>query len=82
MKQSHLAISYDDLLKRLEAERLDISYRTTNPSPMVKVVEKVVKKVPEAAKSLYFHAGRYAAGDRDKTAVKAWQKYQAEEGIE
>jgi hypothetical protein len=49
---------------------------------MVKVVEKVVKKVPEAAKSLYFHAGRYAAGDRDKTAVQAWQKYQAEEGIE
>ena len=82
MKENRQASSYEELLRRLESERLDISYRNPTPKPLVKVVEKVVKKVPEATKSLYFHAGRYAAGDRDKTALKAWQKYQAAEGIQ
>lgn len=82
MKQNHPHISYEDMLRNLELERIDISYRNPNPKPMVHVVEKVLYKVPESTKKLYFNAGRYAAGARDKHALKAWQKYQDKEGIE
>lgn len=60
-----------ELWKRLEAERLDISYRNPIPKPITKVVVKEVKRVPERLKSIYFHAGRYAAGDRDRLATEA-----------
>ena len=60
-----------ELWKRLEAERLDISYRNPIPKPITQVVVKEVKRVPERLKSIYFHAGRYAAGDRDRLATEA-----------
>lgn len=69
-----------ELINRLEAERNDISYRVKNPKPLVKVT--VQRKVSERNKKLYFHAGRYAAGERDQLALAAWQKYAALEGIE
>ena len=80
MKQNHPATSFEELVKALESERNDISYRVKNPKPLVKVKERTV--VSEQTKKLYFNAGRYAAGDRDKTALEAWQKYAAQEGLE
>jgi hypothetical protein len=71
MKQNRQAISFDDLVKSLEAERYDISYRKPLAEPQVHVVVKEVKRVPERLKKIYFHAGRYAAGDRDTLAVEA-----------
>ena len=71
MKASHQASSFEELCKSLEAERLDISYRKRLPEPMVKVVVKEVKRVPERLKRIYFHAGRYSAGDRDTLALEA-----------
>jgi hypothetical protein len=42
----------------------------------VHVVVKEVKRVPERLKKIYFHAGRYAAGDRDTLAVEANQQFE------
>jgi len=71
MKQRPQATSFDELMKRLEAERNDITYRKPLAEPQVQVVVKEVKRVPERTKKIYFHAGRYAAGDRDTLAVEA-----------
>jgi hypothetical protein len=71
----------NDLFARLEAERIDISYRNPIPKPLVKVETKVVKTFPERLKKIYFHAGRYAAGDRDKMAEQAWKDYSSAEGL-
>jgi hypothetical protein len=76
MKQNHRAISFDDLVKSLEAERYDISYRKPLAEPQVHVVVKEVKKIPERLKKIYFHAGRFAAGDRDTLAVEANQQFE------
>jgi hypothetical protein len=61
---------------RLEAERNDISYRKRLAPPEVKVVVKEVKKVPERLKKIYYHAGRYAAGDRDSLATEAYAEFE------
>ena len=61
----------NELFARLEAERIDISYRNPIPKPITQVVVKEIKRVPERLKSIYFHAGRYAAGDRDRLAIQA-----------
>jgi len=71
MKPEKKARSFDELIARLEAERNDISYRKPFVEPQVQVVVKELKKVPERLKKIYFHAGRYAAGDRDTLAVEA-----------
>jgi hypothetical protein len=71
----------NDLFARLEAERIDISYRNPIPKPLVKVETKVVKTFPERLKKIYFHAGRYSAGDRDKMAEQAWKDYASAEGL-
>jgi hypothetical protein len=75
-------MEHAELIKRLEAERNDISYRKRLPEPQVQVIVKEVKRVPERLKKIYFHAGRYAAGDRDIMAVQAWTQYAKQEGIE
>lgn len=82
MKQRHQATSSEEFYKSLEAERHDISYRKPLAAPQVHVVVKEVKRVPERLKKIYFHAGRYSAGDRDSIAVQAWTEYAAQEGIE
>jgi hypothetical protein len=71
----------NDLFARLEAERIDISYRNPIPKAIVKIETKVVKTFPERLKKIYFHAGRYAAGDRDRMAEQAWAEYVEIEGI-
>lgn len=71
MKQNHRVTSFEDLVRSLEAERNDISYRKPFAEPQVQVVVKEVKRVPERLKKVYFHAGRFAAGDRDTLAVEA-----------
>jgi hypothetical protein len=64
-------MEHSELIKRLEAERNDISYRKRLPEPQVQVIVKEVKRVPERIKKIYFHAGRYSAGDRDALATEA-----------
>ena len=71
MKQNHRSISFEELVRSLEAERNDISYRKPLAEPQVQVVVKEVKRVPERLKKIYFHAGRFAAGDRDTLAIEA-----------
>jgi hypothetical protein len=67
---------YSELWRILEAERHDISYRKRLAPPEVKVVVKEVKRVPERLKKIYFHAGRYAAGDRDNLAIEAQEQFE------
>ena len=81
MKRSHPPTSFEAFIQRLEAERNDITYRNPIPKPIVKVETKVVKVFPEHQKKIYFHAGRYAAGDRDKLAQQAWLDYSKAEDI-
>ena len=68
-------MEHAELIKRLEAERNDISYRKRLPEPQVQVIVKEVKKVPERLKKIYFHAGRYSAGDRDTLAIEANEQF-------
>ena len=74
-------LQFSDLVQRLEAERNDISYRKRITKPEVKVVTKTLKVIPERFKKLYFHAGRYAAGDRDNLARDAWAEYERTENL-
>jgi hypothetical protein len=82
MNANHQATSFENLIERLEAERVDISYRNLLPKPLVKVETKVVKTLPESLKKVYFHAGRYAAGDRDRVASEAWAAYAKKEQLD
>jgi hypothetical protein len=81
MKANHPTTSFEELVARLEAERVDISYRNQIPKPLVKVETKVIRTFPERLKKIYFHAGRYAAGDRDGMAMQAWSDYAKKEGL-
>jgi hypothetical protein len=74
-------LTFSELSKSLEAERIDISYRKQLAPPQVQVVTKTLKVIPERFKKIYFHAGRYAAGDRDSLAVEAWAAYEQEEDL-
>ena len=74
-------LQFSDLVQRLEAERNDISYRKRFTKPEVQVVTKTLKVIPERFKRIYFHAGRYAAGDRDKLASEAWAEYERTENL-
>ena len=74
-------LKFSDLVQRLEAERNDISYRKRITKPEVKVITKTLKVIPERFKKIYFHAGRYAAGDRDKLASEAWSEYEKQEDV-
>jgi len=74
-------LQFSDLVQRLEAERNDISYRKRITKPEVKVVTKTLKVIPERFKRIYFHAGRYAAGDRDNLAIQAWSEYEELENL-
>jgi hypothetical protein len=74
-------LKFSDLVQRLEAERNDISYRKRITKPEVKVITKTLKVIPERFKRIYFHAGRYAAGDRDNLATQAWSEYEELENL-
>ena len=74
-------LQFFDLSQKLEAERNDISYRKRITKPEVKVITKTLKVIPERFKRIYFHAGRYAAGDRDNLAIQAWSEYEELENL-
>jgi len=74
-------LQFSDLSQKLEAERNDISYRKRITKPEVKVITKTLKVIPERFKRIYFHAGRYAAGDRDNLAIQAWSEYEELENL-
>jgi len=61
-------------LEALERERYDIGYRKVKPK------KKLI--LSERYKQMFFHAGRYAAGARDKKAVREYASYMAFEDIE
>ena len=74
-------LQFSDLVQKLEAERNDVSYRKRITKPEVQVITKTLKVIPERFKRLYFHAGRYAAGDRDNLARDAWAEYERTENL-
>jgi hypothetical protein len=76
-----LKLTFSELSKSLEAERIDISYRKQLAPAPVQVVTKTLKVIPERFKKIYFHAGRYAAGDRDSLAIEAWAEYERTEDL-
>ena len=76
-----MELKFSDLSQKLEAERNDISYRKRITKPEVQVVTKTRKVIPERFKRIYFHAGRYAAGDRDNLATQAWSEYEELENL-
>ena len=76
-----MELKFSDLVQKLEAERHDISYRKRVTKPEVQVVTKTLKVIPERFKRIYFHAGRYAAGDRDNLATQAWSEYEELENL-
>jgi len=74
-------LEFSDLSQKLEAERNNISYRSHFTKPEVKIITKTLKVIPERFKRIYFHAGRYAAGDRDNLARDAWAEYERTENL-
>ena len=74
--------TFSEFIQQLELERNNISYRSHFTKPEVKVVTKTLKVIPERFKKIYFHAGRYAAGDRDKLASEAWAEYEKQEDVQ
>ena len=74
--------TFSEFIQQLELERNNISYRSHFTKPEVKVITKTLKVIPERFKKIYFHAGRYAAGDRDKLASEAWAEYQKQEDVQ
>ena len=76
-----MKLEFSELSQKLEAERHDISYRKRITKPEVKVITKTLKVIPERFKRIYFHAGRYAAGDRDNLATQAWAEYERTENL-
>ena len=74
-------LEFSDLSQKLEAERNNISYRSHFTKPEVKIITKTLKVIPERFKRIYFHAGRYAAGDRDNLATQAWSEYEELENL-
>lgn len=59
------------LLERLEAERLDLTYRIPADKQKTITVDQ-----SEALLAIYYNAGRYAAGARDKQAINADRDFQ------
>jgi len=71
-------------LEALERERYDISYKKLTPKKKL-IIDRIeptkVEALSERYKQMFFHAGRYAAGARDKPAVKHYADYLVFEGL-
>jgi len=76
-----MKLTFSELTKVLEAERHDISYRKSPIKPEIKVDTKTLKVIPERFKRIYFHAGRFSAGDCDKLAIESWAEYEKLENL-
>ena len=70
--------------QKLELERFDTSYRRFKPVPAPhsrhickpKIIEKVVTReiISERLKKMFFDAGRFRAGNRDRKACEAYRE--------
>jgi hypothetical protein len=78
---SAATMNFKQLCEALETERSDISYRNHFAKPEINIITKTVKVIPEKLKGIYFHAGRYSAGDRDRLATEAWTEYELKEEL-
>ena len=76
--------AFDELCKRLEAERHDISWKNPKPRDFdtVIVTKNVYPKKSERdhREKMFFHAGRAAAGATDKLATEAAQWLESDFG--
>lgn len=65
--------SVDEFWKALEAERHDQSWKQIKPSfePLVATKVVVRERDNKFRDEMFFHAGRFAAGERDDVAVQA-----------
>jgi hypothetical protein len=75
------AKKYKALCEALEAERNDTFYLTGAPKETAKVVTETLTVMPEKFKRVYFHAGRYSSGARDKLATQSWLEYELSEDL-
>jgi hypothetical protein len=71
--------------QRLELERYDTSYRQFKTAPVpanhvckqrIETREVVREVIPETMKQAFYHAGRFAAGARDRKAAEAYRELQ------
>ena len=69
------------LCESLEAERHDTFYLSGASKEIAKVVTKTLDVIPERFKRIYFHAGRYSSGARDKLATQSWLEYELSEEL-
>lgn len=65
--------TYQERLEMLEAERLDTSYKNPPPVPF-KYAPEHSPVLTKAERKLWFDAGRYEAGARDRVARLAAEK--------
>jgi hypothetical protein len=75
------AKKYKALCEALEAERHDTFYLDGLSSKNVKTVTETLTVMPEKFKRVYFHAGRYSSGARDKLATQSWLEYELTEDL-
>ena len=61
---------FSDLMQKLEAERVDLSYKGSNNQPT---------EVQRSREKNYYHAGRAAAGATDKVALAAAKWLESQE---
>ncbi len=78
---SAATMNFKQLCDALEAERSDITYRNHFSKPEINIITKTVKVIPDKLKGVYYHAGRYSAGDRDRLAAQAWAEYERREEL-
>jgi hypothetical protein len=78
---SAATMNFKQLCEALEAERHDTFYLTGLSKQKTTVVTKTLHVMPERFKRVYFHAGRYSAGARDKMAIQAWLEYELAEDL-
>jgi hypothetical protein len=79
----------EKFIQLLEAERLDITYRKKKTAPIEQEPEAQAPAKPktsrptrsavieQAMNKLYFDAGRYQAGARDRESIEAHMKLQS-----
>jgi uncharacterized coiled-coil DUF342 family protein len=67
---------WHERMRELELERIDQTWKTpaTNEPQIIERIVYVRAEISQAAKRLYFNAGRHAAGATDQVAVAAHNK--------
>jgi hypothetical protein len=70
MEGKAMKYTYQERLQMLEAERLDTSYKNPPPKPF-RYAPEHSPTLTKRERKLWFDAGRYEAGARDRVAEKA-----------